>query len=138
MCVVVVDGDTVSRRGGKMLPTGVIPSMGSGGVAMRNTVYNLFMRRTSTYIAAILVGGMIAENTVDVVADTMWTVNNKGVRYPTPGHCPCRRNREMYTRCLQPPRALTVFSPGAPCRLLLPSPDGRNFSLISTSRPSMQ
>ena len=32
-----------------MIPAGMIPSMGANGVALRNTVYNLVMRRTSTY-----------------------------------------------------------------------------------------
>ena len=57
-----------------------IPSMGAQGVQMRNMVYDLVMRRTSTYVGAILVGAMVAENTVDIVADTIWSVNNKGVR----------------------------------------------------------
>jgi hypothetical protein len=59
-------------------------SMGTQGVAFRNTVYDLVMRRSSTYIGAILIGAMVAENTVDVVVDRVWSMNNKGVRPPPP------------------------------------------------------
>ena len=37
-----------------MIPAGMIPSMGANGVALRNTVYNLVMRRTSPLVNRIL------------------------------------------------------------------------------------
>ena len=59
-----------------------IPTLGAQGVTLRNAVYNLVMKRTSTYVGAILVCAMVAENTVDRAVDTAWRVSNKGVRLP--------------------------------------------------------
>lgn len=72
-----------------------IPTLGAQGVTLRNVVYDLVMKRTSTYVGAILVCAMVAENTVDSVVDTAWRVNNKGVSLPTPARdarrLPCCR-----------------------------------------------
>lgn len=57
-----------------------IPTLGAQGVTLRNTVYDLLMKRTSTYVGTIVVCAMVAENTLDSVVDTAWNVNNKGVR----------------------------------------------------------
>ena len=55
-----------------------IPTLGAAGAPLRNKVYDLVMKRTSTYVGAIFVCAMIAENTVDSVVDTAWSTNNKG------------------------------------------------------------
>eukprot|EP01043_Picozoa_sp_COSAG02_P045002 COSAG02_NODE_4073_length_5830_cov_3.915373_4_plen_257_part_00 len=59
-----------------------IPTLGAQGVTLRNVVYDLVMKRTSTYVGAIFVCAMVAENTLDSAVDTMWSVSNKGVRLP--------------------------------------------------------
>lgn len=55
-----------------------IPTLGAAGAPLRNTIYDLVMKRTSTYVAAIFVCAMVAENTVDSVVDVAWGTNNKG------------------------------------------------------------
>lgn len=61
-----------------------IPTLGAQGVTLRNVVYDMVMKRTSTYVGAIFVCAMVAENTLDTVVDTAWNVNNKGVRRHPP------------------------------------------------------
>jgi hypothetical protein len=55
-----------------------IPTLGAAGAPLRNKVYDLVMKRTSTYVGAIFICAMIAENTVDTVVDVAWRTNNKG------------------------------------------------------------
>jgi hypothetical protein len=86
-----------------------IPTLGAQGVTLRNVVYDLVMKRTSTYVGAIFVCAMIAENTVDSVVDTAWKVNNKGVRFPAPRRRPCARKCGS-PACIPSPR----ISPCAP------------------------
>ena len=72
-----------------------IPTLGAQGVTLRNAVYNVVMKRTSTYVGAILVCAMVAENTLDSAVDTAWRVSNKGVRRP---FCPASLFAREYFR----------------------------------------
>lgn len=43
-------------------------------------VYNLFMKRTSTYVVGIMASVFFFERGFDVLADTIFETHNKGVR----------------------------------------------------------
>lgn len=48
-------------------------------MSLSRTVYNIFFKRTSTFVLTILVGAVIFERTFDQGADALWEKMNKGV-----------------------------------------------------------
>eukprot|EP00281_Chroomonas_sp_CCMP1168_P030064 CAMPEP_0206245932 /NCGR_PEP_ID=MMETSP0047_2-20121206/18971_1 /ASSEMBLY_ACC=CAM_ASM_000192 /TAXON_ID=195065 /ORGANISM="Chroomonas mesostigmatica_cf, Strain CCMP1168" /LENGTH=66 /DNA_ID=CAMNT_0053671285 /DNA_START=68 /DNA_END=268 /DNA_ORIENTATION=- len=50
----------------------------TGGVAMRNMVYNTFFKRNSTTLMFVLGGAITGEYVVNKVFDDMWESANKG------------------------------------------------------------
>ena len=54
------------------------------GVAIRNAIYDNFMKRTSVYVGVILVGAMGCQQIGDTSSQMVWDMHNTGVRAPPP------------------------------------------------------
>lgn len=49
-------------------------------MALGQTLYNVFLRRSSTFVVTILVGAVFFERIFDKTTETMWDRMNRGVR----------------------------------------------------------
>lgn len=52
-----------------------------GSLGIGRAIYNTFMKRTSVYAMAIVVGAIVLEEGHDQVINYLWDANNKGVCY---------------------------------------------------------
>lgn len=48
-------------------------------MALGRTLYNVFLRRTSTFVVTILVGAVFFERIFDKTTEAMWDRMNRGV-----------------------------------------------------------
>jgi ubiquinol-cytochrome c reductase subunit 9 len=48
-------------------------------MSLSSTLYNIFLRRTSTFAMTIVTAAFVFERTFDIGVDYMWRANNKGV-----------------------------------------------------------
>lgn len=48
-------------------------------MSLGSTIYNVFLRRTSTFIVTIMASAFVFERTFDIAADTIFENLNKGV-----------------------------------------------------------
>lgn len=65
------------------LPLGFSSARGAGTMKKASGIfYELFLRRTSTYLTLIFVTAAVAENTNNDVWNSIWKSHNKGKLFP--------------------------------------------------------
>ena len=81
-CVMSVVGaePRVGSVGRNMPSPQWVASRVKGGSAVSNTIYDVFFKRSSSYMATVMVTATFAGIGYDYVMNAIWEWNNKGVR----------------------------------------------------------
>ncbi len=71
-----------------------------GGMAgVRNTIYNIFIRRTSVYTTTCVIAGIVGTNMFFKGSDAVWKSLNKGVSRFSASHARCLHLFDVGIQC---------------------------------------